>query len=217
MKRIIGSASIIFIVFVLIIAMAALTGCGGKNEEPEANNEPPQLMGTTASNDPAMTSPAGNTSLPAPGTASPTGTTPSTTPSVGGDSQMAGAVPKVPFSQAPVKSAITYITDKQNGVQIKFLRFKYADTNGNIRTCEIPEVETKENRTIWNWINTFDVYSLPVVEKDKKKAKPTRLDDFPFISPKPSDNSTQTASGQSGSGGFSGFGGSQSGVRQAGF
>lgn len=197
MKRFFGSASIIFFVCVLVIAMTALTGCGGDKEDSEIDNTPSQLVGEPVSA--TQTAPSFGQSS--------TGTTPSATPATVSDDKMAGAVPKVPFSQAPVKSGITYVTDNQNGVKVKFLRFKYADTGGNIKICEIPEAETKINRTAWNWINTFDVYKIPVVEKNKKKTTPTRLADFPFVSPAPSDNSAQSMDAQpsiGGSGGFSG-------------
>lgn len=75
---------------------------------------------------------------------------------------------------------------KQGG--ITFLRFKYADTDGSIYKCEMPEAMSKGSYSIEEWARTFRIYRLPQVVGHKKVVKkkgPAQFGDFPFISPKP--------------------------------
>jgi hypothetical protein len=91
----------------------------------------------------------------------------------------------VEFNQLALESPVKKFT-KQG---IVYLRFRYADRDGNVYECELPEEMSKGSYTIDEWTRTFNVFRLPkVVAKKKiapKKDKQTELRDFPFISPKP--------------------------------
>lgn len=91
----------------------------------------------------------------------------------------------VEFNQLALESPVKKFT-KQGVV---YLRFRYADRDGNIYECELPEEMSKGSYTIDEWTRTFNVFRLPKVVAKKKIAtkndKQTELRDFPFISPKP--------------------------------
>ncbi len=92
----------------------------------------------------------------------------------------------VEFNQLALESPVKKFT-KQGVV---YLRFRYADRDGNVYECELPEEMSKGSYTIDEWTRTFNVFRLPQVVAKKKitnnnKEKHTNLRDFPFISPKP--------------------------------
>lgn len=89
------------------------------------------------------------------------------------------------FDQLALESPVNRYTNK-NG--LVFLRFRYADRDGSIYQCELPEEMSKGTYTIDDWTRTFGVYKLPKVVGKKKVAAPKgpkEIGDFPFISPKP--------------------------------
>lgn len=89
------------------------------------------------------------------------------------------------FSQLALESAVTKYKNKQG---LSFLRFSYADRDGKIYKCELPEAMSTGSYTIDEWNRTFNCYRLPEVIGQKKvarKGKPGEIGDFPFISPKP--------------------------------
>lgn len=88
------------------------------------------------------------------------------------------------FDQLALESPVTRYTEKSGQV---FLRFTYADREGRIYKCELPEAMSEGSYTIDEWIRTFNFYKLPKVIGQKKVVKkgPARIGDFPFISPKP--------------------------------
>jgi hypothetical protein len=69
----------------------------------------------------------------------------------------------------------------------RFIKFKYADRDGKIYECELPEAMSKGSYTVDEWGRTFNVYRLPQVvgHKKMKSRRPGQIGDFPFISPKP--------------------------------
>jgi len=97
----------------------------------------------------------------------------------------------VEFNQLALESPVKKFTKKG----VVYLRFRYADRDGNIYECELPEEMSKGSYTIDEWRRTFNLFRLPkVVAKKKnttKKDKHTDLRDFPFISPKPQNTQQQ--------------------------
>ena len=89
------------------------------------------------------------------------------------------------FDQLALESPVTRYTNKTGLV---FLRFRYADRDGNVYQCELPEEMSTGKYTVDEWTRTFSVYKLPKVVGKKKVTAPKGpkvIADFPFISPKP--------------------------------
>ncbi|MGC8863884.1 MAG: hypothetical protein ACP5R5_14075 [Armatimonadota bacterium] len=105
------------------------------------------------------------------------------------------AAPKVPATGPAISSPVTFDQlalegpvkrIKKNG--LVFLRFAYADNDGKIYNCELPEPMSKGEYTPQEWVRTFNIYRLPKVIGQKKrpaKTGPRVIGDFPFISPRP--------------------------------
>jgi hypothetical protein len=90
----------------------------------------------------------------------------------------------VPGIIKPIKNVVE--KDKETKMVFTYKRFKYKDWEGNICVCQMPEGETKVQRTKDAWLATFDFYKVFV---EKKKVK--RMSDFPFVSPPPSEGDGQ--------------------------
>jgi len=90
----------------------------------------------------------------------------------------------VSFDQLALETPVKRVKGK-NG--LVFLRFAYADNDGRIYNCELPEPMSKGEYTPQEWVRTFNIYRLPKVIGQKKVAKkgPRVIGDFPFISPRP--------------------------------
>jgi len=89
----------------------------------------------------------------------------------------------VAFTQLALETSVKR-TKNQNG-QV-FLRFRYADNDGSIYDCELPEAMSKGTYSVAEWARTFNAYRLPKVVGHKKTDKTVQtVGDFPFISPKP--------------------------------
>lgn len=91
---------------------------------------------------------------------------------------------KLKFDQLALDSPVKKVS--KNGVS--YLVFKYTDMEGNIRTCEFPEGQSKSELLPGDWISTFDVYKKTeavVVKKRQVKRTDQGVVDFPFVSPKP--------------------------------
>ncbi|MEN6520369.1 MAG: hypothetical protein ABFD46_04360 [Armatimonadota bacterium] len=220
MKKIFQSSIAILCVCLLAMVLVALTGCGNKGNEQAAGTSAesqPAAQGTPATPGtgappelPGVGNQAGNPATTASATpATSATTTPGTTSSAASTAdQSAGGFPKLTFSAVKKNSPVKVVTDRQNGVVIRFFHFKYSDWNGIVNVCELPEVESKAMRTAGNWVVTFDAYKIKsATAKTSKKKVRTRLTDFPFVSPKqqslPSLNGTLgSPSGTSSSGGL---------------
>lgn len=92
---------------------------------------------------------------------------------------------KLTFDQLALESPVKRVKTK-NG--LVFLHFEYADNDGNVYKCELPEAMSKGEYTPEEWIRIFNLYKRPQVIAQKKK--PSRqgsraISDFPFISPRP--------------------------------
>lgn len=198
MKKIFRSSIAILCVCVLAVVVVALTGCGkGGDQSADTSAATPAATPSAPGNGSAANMPGlGGPSAPAGAPAAPAATpvasaTPSAVPTgtaatATGADESAGGFPKIAFSAVKKNSPIKVVTDKQNGLVIKFLRFKYSDWNGAVNICELPEVESKAMHTAGNWVVTFDAYKIiSATAKTSKKKVRARLTDFPFISPKP--------------------------------
>jgi len=89
---------------------------------------------------------------------------------------------KVLFDQLTLESPPKQSRDK-NG--LVFVRFKYADSDGKVYECVLPQAMSEGQYTLSEWSGTFNAYRLPKVIAQKKVSKRETFGDFPFISPKP--------------------------------
>ena len=89
----------------------------------------------------------------------------------------------VSFSELTLESKPQIVKDKHGLV---FLKFRYADNDGKVYECLLPEAMSKGQYTLGEWLSTFNAYRIPKVVAQKKKSKNAEdLSDYPFISPKP--------------------------------
>ncbi|MCX8053057.1 MAG: hypothetical protein N3B12_04555 [Armatimonadetes bacterium] len=111
--------------------------------------------------------------------------------------------PKVPATGPAISSPVSFgqlaletpvkKVKRKNG--LVFLRFAYADNDGKIYQCELPEPMSKGEYPPQEWLRLFNVYRLPKVIGQKKlvqKKGPRVIGDFPFISPRPQPEKTPT-------------------------
>lgn len=107
---------------------------------------------------------------------------PSSTPTPHTSASGQAITDKVSFNQLTLESPAKTVTDKHGLV---FLQFKYADSDGKVYECKLPNAMSKGQYTLSEWSSTFNAYRLPKVLAQKKIAHKEDLGDFPFISPKP--------------------------------
>ena len=88
------------------------------------------------------------------------------------------------FDQLALETPARRVTNK-NG--LVFRHFSYADRDGNVYKCELPEAMSKGSYPYDEWIRTFSVYKLPQIVAKKKATKkgPQSVGGFPFIAPRP--------------------------------
>jgi len=88
------------------------------------------------------------------------------------------------FDQLALESPAKKVRGKNSLV---FVNFSYADNDGKIYKCELPEAMSKGSYSPEEWVRTFNVYRRPEVIGQKKRVKkgPGVVGDFPFISPRP--------------------------------
>lgn len=90
---------------------------------------------------------------------------------------------KVAFDQLTLESTPKAVKDI-NG--LVFLHFKYADYDGKVYECVMPQAMSEGEYTLSEWSSTFKAYRQPKVLAQKKvERRHEELGDFPFISPKP--------------------------------
>lgn len=89
---------------------------------------------------------------------------------------------KLSFDQLTLESPAKPQKDS-NG--LTFLHFKYADSDGKIYECVLPQAMSQGQYTLAEWSSTFTAYRLPKVIAVKKLNKKLDIGDYPFISPKP--------------------------------
>jgi len=122
--------------------------------------------------------------------------------SSGGDGDYSASIPSTPVAAAKKPAVGPAITDKLKFDQLAldspvkritkggvgYLEFKYTALDGTIRTCELPEAQSKGECLPGDWISTFDIYKKAetvVVKKREVKKTDQGVVDFPFVSPKP--------------------------------
>jgi hypothetical protein len=90
---------------------------------------------------------------------------------------------KLTFDQLALESPVSKVT--KGG--LAFLSFAFADRDGKVYKCVLPQAQSQGSYTCDQWVRTFIVYKLPQVIAQKKTTKkgPTNVNGFPFISPKP--------------------------------
>ena len=98
---------------------------------------------------------------------------------------------KLSFDQLTLESPAETEKDK-NG--LTFLRFKYADNDGKVYECVLPKAMSEGQYTLAEWSSTFSAYRLPKVVAVKKVSSKVNIGDYPFISPKPRQQQTNTDS-----------------------
>lgn len=119
----------------------------------------------------------GNSSTDA-GMAAPTASGPAPHTSASGQA----ITDKVSFDQLTLVTPSKPTKDK-NG--LTFLSFQYADNDGKVYECILPQAMSQGQYSLSEWVSTFNAYRLPKVLAQKKLKKGENLGDFPFISPKP--------------------------------
>ena len=94
------------------------------------------------------------------------------------------AIDKVSIDQLVLDSPIIRKKDR-NGLE--FMHFKYTDNDGKVYKCVLPAAMAEGDRTLSEWVSTFNIYRKPEVlaQKEVSTRKGEKLSDFPFISPKP--------------------------------
>ena len=104
---------------------------------------------------------------------------------------------KVTFDQLTLESTPKAVKDR-NG--LVFLHFKYADYDGKVYECVMPQAMSEGEYTLSEWSSTFKAYRQPKVLAQKKvQSGHEELGDFPFISPKPQpEQPPEQAASQSG-------------------
>jgi len=105
------------------------------------------------------------------------------------------ATPKMPAAGTAVSSPLTFdqvalespVKRAANKNGLIFLQFSYADRDGKIYKCELPDAMSKGSFPYDEWIRTFNIYRLPKVIGQKKVTKkgPAVIGDLPLISPRP--------------------------------
>ncbi|MDH7601894.1 MAG: hypothetical protein QHI38_07075 [Armatimonadota bacterium] len=95
------------------------------------------------------------------------------------------------FDQLAFESPVKRIK-KKNG--LVFLEFAYADNDGKVYKCELPEAMSKGEYPPDEWIRIFNLYRRPEVIAQKKVTKKSSqaIGDFPFISPRPQEEQKPT-------------------------
>ena len=88
------------------------------------------------------------------------------------------------FDQLALGSPVQRVTNK-NG--LVFLHFSYANRDGNVYKCELPQAMSKGSYPYDEWIRTFSIYKLPqvVAKKSVTKKGHQTVGGFPFIAPRP--------------------------------
>ncbi len=88
------------------------------------------------------------------------------------------------FDQLAFESPVKRVKTK-NG--LVFLEFAYADNDGKVYQCQLPEAMSKGEYPPEEWIRIFNLYRLPQVIAHKRVVKKgsQAIGDFPFISPRP--------------------------------
>ncbi|MCE5314775.1 MAG: hypothetical protein ABFD49_03360 [Armatimonadota bacterium] len=96
---------------------------------------------------------------------------------------------KLSFDQLALESPVKTVTDK-NG--LTFMEFQYAGRDGKVYKCRLPKAMSEGQYEPDQWVRTFNIYKLPKVIKQKKiiKKNGQEVNDFPFIAPKPQQEST---------------------------
>jgi hypothetical protein len=160
---------------IILLTVVALAGCGSDDTSSAPSGMP------TGANPPVAPGPG---TSPGPGVRTPGTATPA--PARTGADQTAA----VPFAKAPIASAATPVTVVIQGVTLSFLKFKFVDSSGQTRVCQMPLDESNASHTPAEWTSTFELYSPQVEQKvaktAKKKVKTSgRVNGFPFISPPP--------------------------------
>lgn len=120
---------------------------------------------------------------------------------------------KLSFDQLTLESPAKPENDK-NG--LVFLRFKYADSDGKVYECVLPKAMSEGQYTLAGWSSTFAAYRLPKVVAVKKMNKTVDIGDYPFISPKPKQQSATDQQGGAPSQAAPGTSGPAPGVPTAG-
>jgi hypothetical protein len=95
------------------------------------------------------------------------------------------------FDQLALESSVKKVKGKN---ALVFLHFSYADLDGRIYKCELPDAMSKGSYSPEEWTRTFNIYRLPQVigRKKVKKGGPVVIGDFPFVSPRPQKVETTT-------------------------
>jgi len=109
---------------------------------------------------------------------------------------------KLSIDQLALESKIERVTHKTGVV---YLHFNYADRDGKVYKCELPQAMAQGQYSPQEWNRTFNIYRLPKVIKQKKMPEgpdKKRVVDYPFISPNPqavqSERRGETGAGASG-------------------
>ena len=94
---------------------------------------------------------------------------------------------KLSFDHLVLESPVTTVKESHG---LTYKTFKYADTDGKIYKCKLPQAMTGGSHTPTEWLSSFSVYREPEVLGQKKIVKKKigetdNLNDFPFIAPRP--------------------------------
>jgi len=98
------------------------------------------------------------------------------------------AVPATPSDsytsdQLVLASPVQRVVTKQGLV---FLHFRYADREGIVRECELPQAMAQNSYSLTGWLSLFRTYSKPqVVVRKPVRQIPSYIYDLPIISPTP--------------------------------
>jgi len=102
------------------------------------------------------------------------------------------AIPdKIAFDQLALESSVKRVQSKNGPV---FLVFRYADMDGKVYECKLPEAMSRGVNSLRDWVALFDIYKVPKVLKKKpvsKKKGPEEIIDYPYIAPKPHSSPSQ--------------------------
>lgn len=207
MERLLRPAGLIALVFALVIMAVVLAGCGksdqaaaptapgGPGAMPPGMGMPPPPGGVPAApgGPPTMPGMPGMPGMPQSYPGAP-GAAPAPTPAAAPARQGPPPAGAVALEKAPLKSPIQHVTLKSGDSSLQFVRFKYADSDGKVNICEMPASEAQVLRTPDEWLATFDLYKQEVETKTVVKKKTIeRMNDFPFVSPPPSQQKTGEA------------------------
>lgn len=98
---------------------------------------------------------------------------------------------KYQFSELTLETKPKRVTDS-NG--LVFYKFSYADQDGKVYKCNLPEAMAQGQFTADGWIRTFKLYREPEAVDQKpirKDSNQDSLNDFPFIAPNRAPTSPQ--------------------------